>query len=163
MPLTPETLALHYSHERIAVALNVETDVVDTLLGEPPADADPDRRSVLAAAAVQARTRLAAVIAAAAGEVAAAVATRYRWADAEEAPVVTGLVADRTMARLHGDVVPEDLEERVRDSRMLLAQIAKGARRIVDAGGVPVPGLSTVRVSAPPAVLSGPGGLLDAY
>lgn len=160
--LTPESLALRYTPEQLATALDVEADVVCTMLGTPP-ETDAETLAELRTAAAGARERLETAIGDAAGEVASAVGVRYDWARVQGAPLCRRLVADRAIAYLHGEVVPEDLEDRRKQAIVVMGMLRKGSRVLVDAEGVAYPQRETLRVRAPDAVLSGPDGFLELY
>ena len=160
--LTPEAFAQRYTAEQIARALNVGADVVHTMLGTPP-DVDADALEALRRAASDARVRIETAIGDAAGEVASAVGVRWDWARVQDAPLCLRLVADRAIAYLHGEIVPDDLEQRRSQAVVTMGMLRKGTRTLVDAQGVPYPARATLRVRAPKATLSGKDGLLEAY
>ena len=153
-------LAARYRRDQIATAANADPMVIDYLLDGPPPGVDMSGMTSDRAAA---RRAIETAIEDASSEVASAVASRYDWAEALETPLVKRLIADRTMFDLHGEVIPEDLEARRRNSLVLLGALRKGSRVLAGADGAPLAERPRVASAAPAPILSGPDGLLERY
>ena len=163
MSLGVAGFAARVQRERIAAAVNATEEAVAVLVGDPPADLTPDRLAEVTAEAEAARKRIETALGDARDEVASAVAVRYEWNAVRGSALLKRLIADRALFHLHGDAVPEDLEDRRRNSLVLLGALRKGSRVLVDEQGEPFSERARVRVVAPEPILTGSDGALEAY
>ncbi len=146
--ILPDLAAL-WGARALADASGASADVVDAALnGLPPgaaqardgedADGAAKRVRALLDAADDVAGRINAALDAACAEAASAVAVRYLWSDASEAPLVRQVVSDLAVGALYGGALPESLEPRMAMARRMLADLRGGASVLTDADGTPL-------------------------